>query len=86
MAFKHQLLSYASKQHHLCQKITVTATYQTFANGSPKSGMAGQIWRLTGAEWTLNPLSLIPYGGHGMVLQHHLLSHASKQHQLLPKI
>jgi hypothetical protein len=42
--------------------------------------MAGHRYGNSGSEWTLNHHSLNPYGGHGMVLQHHLLSHASKQH------
>jgi hypothetical protein len=51
-----------------------------FANGTVKSGMAGHRYGDSGDKWTLNHHSLNPYGGHGMVWQHHLLSHASKQH------
>jgi hypothetical protein len=34
-----------------------------------------------GAALTLHHHSLDPYGGHGMIQQHHILWHASKQHQ-----
>jgi hypothetical protein len=47
--------------------------------------MAGHRYGDSGAEYTLNHHSLNPYGGHGMVWQHHLLSHASKQHHLNKK-
>jgi hypothetical protein len=47
--------------------------------------MAGHRYGDSEAEYTLNHHSLNPYGRHGMVWQHHLLSHASKEHHLCPK-
>jgi hypothetical protein len=47
-------------------------------------GMDGYL----GAGLALHHPSFDPYGGHEMVQQHHnhKLSHASKQHQLYPRL
>jgi hypothetical protein len=58
------------------------AMCQTFAHPCPKSGMAGHGWGpRSWFDTASSHHSLDPYGGHGMIQQHHILWHASKQHQ-----
>jgi hypothetical protein len=50
-------------------------------NAAQKVACPGTVNGDSGAGLTLHHHSLDPYRGHGLIQQHHILSHASKQHQ-----